>query len=135
AGGEALSRAAQDGDAAVRVAVDIEPDARHLGMRVGGRHGELAFLAHDDLEDAGLERPDFQIAIGGIVHGPFYNLAMVSFDDVAAAHERLKGAAQRTPVLTSATVNELTGAQVFFKCENFQRMGAFKFRGAYNALS
>jgi threonine dehydratase len=60
---------------------------------------------------------------------------MVSFADIAAAHERIKGQAKRTPVLTSATVDELVGASVFFKCENFQRMGAFKFRGAYNALS
>ena len=60
---------------------------------------------------------------------------MVSFADIAAAHERIKAHAKRTPVLTSATVDALTGAQVFFKCENFQRMGAFKFRGAYNALS
>jgi threonine dehydratase len=60
---------------------------------------------------------------------------MVSFEDVAAAHERIKPQAKRTPVLTSATVDALTGAKVFFKCENFQRMGAFKFRGAYNALS
>jgi threo-3-hydroxy-L-aspartate ammonia-lyase len=60
---------------------------------------------------------------------------MVSFDDIAQAHERIRGQAKRTPVLTSATVDALTGAQVFFKCENFQRMGAFKFRGAYNALS
>jgi len=60
---------------------------------------------------------------------------MVSFEDVAAAHERIKPQAKRTPVLTSATVDALTGASVFFKCENFQRMGAFKFRGAYNALS
>jgi threonine dehydratase len=60
---------------------------------------------------------------------------MVSFDDIAAAHERIKPQAKRTPVLTSATVDALIGAKVFFKCENFQRMGAFKFRGAYNALS
>jgi threo-3-hydroxy-L-aspartate ammonia-lyase len=60
---------------------------------------------------------------------------MVSFEDIAAAHERIKGHAKRTPVLTSATVDALTGAKVFFKCENFQRMGAFKFRGAFNALS
>jgi threonine dehydratase len=59
----------------------------------------------------------------------------VSFDDVARAHERIKGEAHRTPVLTSATVDALTGATVFFKPENLQRMGAFKFRGAYNALS
>jgi threonine dehydratase len=60
---------------------------------------------------------------------------MVTYDDIAAAHERLKPCARRTPVLTSATVDALAGARVFFKCENFQRMGAFKFRGAYNALS
>jgi threonine dehydratase len=60
---------------------------------------------------------------------------MVTFADIAAAHERIKPQAKRTPVLTSATVDALTGARVFFKCENFQRMGAFKFRGAYNALS
>lgn len=52
--------------------------------------------------------------------------------DIAAAH--LEGVAHRTPVATSRTANERTGAQVFFKCENLQRMGAFKFRGAYNAL-
>src|SRR5258706_1813570 len=59
----------------------------------------------------------------------------VSYDDVAAAAEILKGIAHRTPALTSRTVDERTGAKVFFKCENFQRVGAFKFRGAYNALS
>jgi threonine dehydratase len=60
---------------------------------------------------------------------------MVNFEDIRAAHERIKPHAKRTPVLTSATVDALAGARVFFKCENFQRMGAFKFRGAYNALS
>ncbi len=59
----------------------------------------------------------------------------VAFADVQAAVARLAGHAHRTPVLTSRTVNERTGAQVYFKCENFQRMGAFKFRGAFNALS
>ena len=59
----------------------------------------------------------------------------VSYPDVAAAAERLAGVAHRTPVMTSRTVDERTGAQVLFKCENFQRMGAFKFRGAYNALA
>jgi threonine dehydratase len=59
----------------------------------------------------------------------------VNFDDVARAHERIKAAAHRTPVLNSATVDALTGAKVFFKPENLQRMGAFKIRGAYNALS
>src|SRR5216110_1436068 len=60
---------------------------------------------------------------------------MVTYDDVAAAHQRIKGVAHRTPVLTSATADALIGAKLFFKCENLQRMGAFKFRGAYNALS
>ena len=59
----------------------------------------------------------------------------VSYEDVAAAAARLSGQAHRTPVMTSSTVNARTGASAFFKCENFQRMGAFKFRGAYNALS
>jgi len=59
----------------------------------------------------------------------------VSFDDVAQAHERIKHVAHRTPVLSSTTVDALTGARVFFKPENLQRMGAFKIRGAYNALS
>ena len=58
----------------------------------------------------------------------------ISYEDIAAAHRRLQGVAHRTPVIRSQTVNGLTGASVFFKCENFQRMGAFKFRGAYNAL-
>jgi len=55
--------------------------------------------------------------------------------DIEAAAQRLQGVAHRTPVLTSHTADVRTGAQVFFKCENFQRMGAFKFRGAYNALA
>lgn len=59
----------------------------------------------------------------------------VSFDDVEAAHERLRGVAHRTPALTSSSIDALTGARVRFKCENLQRMGAFKFRGAYNALA
>ncbi|HEV3105449.1 MAG TPA: threo-3-hydroxy-L-aspartate ammonia-lyase [Trinickia sp.] len=58
-----------------------------------------------------------------------------TFDDVADAAARIAGIAHRTPVLTSRTFDERVGAQVFFKCENFQRMGAFKFRGAYNAIS
>ena len=55
------------------------------------------------------------------------------YGDVVAAAERIAGYANRTPVMTSRTVNEAFGAEVFFKCENFQRMGAFKFRGAMNA--
>jgi threonine dehydratase len=59
----------------------------------------------------------------------------VTYADVAAAHERIKPHAIRTPVLNSAAIDAATGAKVFFKCENLQNMGAFKFRGAYNALS
>ncbi|WAL65576.1 threo-3-hydroxy-L-aspartate ammonia-lyase [Amycolatopsis cynarae] len=59
----------------------------------------------------------------------------VTLDDVRAAALRLTGQAHRTPVLTSRTLDERAGAEVFLKCENFQRIGAFKFRGAYNALS
>jgi len=58
-----------------------------------------------------------------------------TYEDVAQAAERILGVAHRTPVLTSRTVNEEFGAEVFFKCENLQRMGAFKFRGGYNALA
>jgi len=58
-----------------------------------------------------------------------------TYDDVVAAARRLEGIAHRTPVLTSRTADAACGASVFFKCENFQRMGAFKFRGAYNALA
>ncbi|MEW5958779.1 MAG: threo-3-hydroxy-L-aspartate ammonia-lyase [Chloroflexota bacterium] len=59
----------------------------------------------------------------------------ISFEDVKAAAQVIAGVANRTPVMTSRTVDALTGYQVYFKCENFQRIGAFKFRGAYNALS
>ena len=58
-----------------------------------------------------------------------------SYDDVAAAAGRIATAAHRTPVFTSGTADAELGARLFFKCENFQRMGAFKFRGAFNALS
>lgn len=56
------------------------------------------------------------------------------FDDVLAAHERVRPHIHRTPVLTSSFLNELTGAELFFKCENFQKAGAFKVRGACNAV-
>lgn len=57
-----------------------------------------------------------------------------TFDDVSAAAQRLQGVAHRTPVLRSTSADESTGAHLFFKCENLQRTGAFKFRGAYNTL-
>jgi threonine dehydratase len=59
----------------------------------------------------------------------------INFDDVQRAAQRLAGVAHRTPVLRSRSADERSGASLFFKCENLQRMGAFKFRGAYNALS
>jgi threonine dehydratase len=60
---------------------------------------------------------------------------MLDFDDIRAAASRLKGVAHRTPVLRSRTLDDLLDAQVFLKAENLQRMGAFKFRGGYNAVS
>jgi threonine dehydratase len=57
------------------------------------------------------------------------------FEQVQAAKERLKNYANVTPVMTSRTLNRHIGAEVYFKCENFQRIGAFKFRGAFNAIS
>ena len=62
-------------------------------------------------------------------------LMLPTYDDVAAAAARLQGQAHRTPVMRSRTIDGELSAQLFFKCENLQRMGAFKFRGAFNALS
>jgi len=59
----------------------------------------------------------------------------ITYEDIVAAAGRIEGHAHRTPVLTSRTANEELGAEVFFKAENLQRMGAFKFRGGFNALS
>jgi threonine dehydratase len=61
--------------------------------------------------------------------------ALPTYADVEAAAQRIAGHAHKTPVLTSRTLDAELGVQVFFKCESFQRMGAFKFRGAFNALS
>ena len=60
---------------------------------------------------------------------------MLEFDDIRAAAARLQGVAHRTPVLRSRTLDQLLGAQVFMKAENLQRMGAFKFRGGFNAVN
>ena len=59
----------------------------------------------------------------------------ITLQDVQAAAGRLVGVAHKTPVATSRLADERAGARVFFKCENLQRVGAFKFRGAYNALA
>ncbi|WP_342050385.1 MULTISPECIES: threo-3-hydroxy-L-aspartate ammonia-lyase [unclassified Cupriavidus] len=63
------------------------------------------------------------------------DITLPTYADIEAAAKRLEGYAHKTPVMTSRTVNDLLGAEVFFKCENLQRMGAFKFRGGFNALS
>ena len=63
------------------------------------------------------------------------NVKLPNYEDVMRASHRLANYAHHTPVLQSQTLNERLGAQVFFKCENFQRIGAFKFRGGYNALA
>jgi len=62
-------------------------------------------------------------------------MTIPTYEDVVAAAGRIEGHAHRTPVLTSRTANEELGAEIFFKAENLQRMGAFKFRGGFNALS
>src|SRR5690606_12251518 len=67
--------------------------------------------------------------------GPHTARGIAMFEQVQAAAARLEGVAHRTPVMTSRTLDERAGAQVFLKCENLQRVGAFKFRGAYNAIS
>jgi len=59
----------------------------------------------------------------------------LSYSDISAAAQAIAGVARHTPVMSSRQVNDSLGAEVYFKCENFQRVGAFKFRGAYNALS
>ena len=59
----------------------------------------------------------------------------LDFDDITAAAKRLDGVAHRTPVITSHTIDDIVGARVFNKAENLQRMGAFKFRGAYNRIA
>ncbi len=59
----------------------------------------------------------------------------IHFNDIAEACHRLKDIAHHTPVMTSVTADRMTGTKLFFKCENLQRVGAFKFRGAYNAIA
>lgn len=63
------------------------------------------------------------------------NSSLPTYEDVVQASQRLEGIAHHTPVLSSSCLNTRLGAQVFFKCENLQRIGAFKFRGGYNALA
>ena len=58
-----------------------------------------------------------------------------SIDDIRAAAERIKGVGHRTPILTSQTMDKMAGRKLFFKCENLQKVGAFKLRGGWNAVS
>src|SRR5262245_43680637 len=60
---------------------------------------------------------------------------MVTWDDVVSAAERIEGVARKTPVMTSSQLDERLSAKLFLKCETFQGIGAFKIRGAYNAIS
>jgi len=62
------------------------------------------------------------------------NQSIPSFQDVEQAHRRIAGSIHKTPVLTSSSINESSGAELYFKCENFQKTGSFKFRGATNAI-
>ena len=57
------------------------------------------------------------------------------FEQIQAAKKRLEGYANTTPVMTSQTLNQMLNAEVYFKCENFQKIGAFKFRGAFNSIT
>src|SRR6202048_2954238 len=70
------------------------------------------------------------------VHGDEYNrqTMAIDLDRIRAAHERIRAHIHRTPVLTSERLDEASGASLFFKCENFQKIGAFKARGATNAV-
>jgi len=70
-----------------------------------------------------------------LTHTPLASPTLPTFADVESAARQIAGAANLTPVVTSRTINARAGAELFFKCENLQRAGAFKFRGAYNALS
>ncbi|HEY5510585.1 MAG TPA: pyridoxal-phosphate dependent enzyme, partial [Prolixibacteraceae bacterium] len=61
-------------------------------------------------------------------------MVLPTFEDIRTAHELIKPYIHQTPVLTSKSINALMGCELFFKCENFQKVGAFKFRGATNAV-
>jgi len=81
-------------------------------------------------------RPEPSWGGSAILRPRFHKMAAMvpTYAEVLAAAQRIKGIAHRTPVLTSRTLEQASGAQVFFKCENLQRAGAFKIRGAYNSL-
>ncbi|SFC13005.1 threonine dehydratase [Massilia yuzhufengensis] len=80
-------------------------------------------------------RGPFAILSASDFREPTMTDTALSYRDIELAAGLIQGAAHRTPVLTSSTANALSGGTLFFKCENYQRMGAFKFRGAYNAIA
>ena len=61
-------------------------------------------------------------------------MVLPSLENITEAHRRIRSYVHRTPVMTSTQINRISGAEIFFKCENFQKVGAFKFRGAMNAV-
>src|SRR6185312_16884221 len=91
-----------------------------------------ARLPRDDALERGRESRRLALPHGA---GADVTPLRVRFSDIEAAAERLRGVAHRTPAVHSRTLDERCGAEVYVKCENLQRMGAFKFRGAYNLLS
>src|SRR5262249_9366225 len=109
---------------------------RHAGGR-SHQGGELRrvrvvdarVLAGADRDSQGVRRTRWEVEV------TVTTLTLPTYADIDAAAHQIAGVAHRTPVVTSRSVDARTGAQVFFKCENLQRGGAFKFRGAYNALS
>src|SRR3954451_24313233 len=89
---------------------------------------DAGVVAGPDRDQEGLRRAQRKVEV-------MPTTTLPTFADVESAATQIAGVAHKTPVATSRSVDARTGATVFFKCENLQRAGAFKFRGAYNALS
>ena len=76
----------------------------------------------------------FKIINFTFIHQKPYKMILPTLADIKAAHTRIKPFIHKTPVMTSSLLNEHFNCELFFKCENFQKVGAFKFRGATNAV-
>ncbi len=149
-----------DIDSVVEAIVDDHPQLRHRGWAQLDREERLRLFRDLDARGVFAVRRAVEQVAGPARHLPRIRVQLslpvpdddrpdprrrhpvttttppVTLDDVrSAAAARLKGVAHRTPVLRSRTLDALVGAEVHLKCENFQRVGAFKFRGAYNAAS
>ena len=118
-----------------------QPDRRHDAVWSGhrgngdGRSGTAGQTRLGRCRRAGaLPRDRCQTNEGSCMMKDGDTMYIPTFADMLVAHERVKPYIHRTPVLTSQFINELTGADLFFKCENFQKAGAFKVRGASNAV-